>query len=607
MTEQEDDRVSPAPYPDSDTDEQATIEVLEQVFTDEIKSHIDSRDKVPNHDGYVELVDSDGAPTGRIVVQVKKLPDGMRDPPRKQVNTKHLAYFRAVTDPFVLIAVDVGNSVGYWKHITSEWFEEENLDSQKSKTVSFDEENKISRNSRCKENWEKIIKDTKKRIENYEEYKELRKRSNPAIGKSEEHFENIHNLLDKFHNLLNTDFHTIKENQYPNIWKFGFGSINYGKGSLEYTLYPIERDENDAQIRDVDPDWEEINRLGASRWRGIADNPIERTPEKFSYNIIRKELEKQIQNKNLNYSKCTSIAEEYVYSFVDKYAPLLGLERGSEYGISDVSEGYYRYLQFWLTEEIRGLLQDHSIGEVGIHLESYLDKEKSQFAKVHESAQKQTQEASNDPPKHRIHTPDFDRETLEKMINVLENSTKNTITKPYAERDKTRDDVGAIDTILDYYTDEAIIKNAKRYYTNYPTEYQKLLNQNFESLKSEISYLHTKFLVIVIDIENIRAGIGGGWCIRQFWLENDRDELRIEFHQANDTELPEDIHQHRDTLEYDGEEYQVVARSASSDHKIINTVRDNNPVFGDIHKRINKDLESYLRQKEADIIPSAMR
>jgi hypothetical protein len=193
------------------------------------------------------------------------------------------------------------------------------------------------------------------------------------------------------------------------------------------------------------------------------------------------------------------------------------------------------------------------------------------------------------------------------MINVLENSTKNTITKPYAERDKTRDDVGAIDTILDYYTDEAIIKNAKRYYTNYPIEYQKLLNQNFESLKSELSYLHTKFLVIVIDVENIRAGIGGGWCIRQFWLENDRDELRIEFHQANDTELPEDIHQHRDTLEYDGEEYQVVARSASSDHKIINTMRHNNPVFEDIHKRINNDLESYLRQKEADIIPSAMR
>jgi len=212
MTEQEDDRVSPAPYPDSDTDEQATIEVLEQVFTDEIKSHIDSRDKVPNHDGYVELVDSDGTPTGRIVVQVKKLPDGMRDPPRKQVNTEHLAYFRAVTDPFVLIAVDVGNSVGYWKHITSEWFEEENLDSQKSKTVLFDEENKISINSKYKKNWEKIIKDTKKRIENYEEYKELRKRSNPAIGKSEEHFENIHKLLDNFHNLLNTDFYTIKEN-----------------------------------------------------------------------------------------------------------------------------------------------------------------------------------------------------------------------------------------------------------------------------------------------------------------------------------------------------------------------------------------------------------
>lgn len=608
MTDQDDNTVSPAPYPDSDTDEQDTIEILERLFPDEIKSHIDSRDKVPNHDGHIEVVDSEGSPIGRIVVQVKKLPDEKRDPPRKQVETKHLAYCRTVTDPFVLIAVDVDHEVGYWKQITPEWFEKEDLDSQKSKTIQFDENKKLAEESGYRNNWIKVIEDRKKRIENYDEYEELRKRANPAIGKSKDRFENIHRFLDEFHMLLNTDFYTIKQNQYPSVWKFGFGSIEYGEESLHYTLYPIESDENDAQIRDIDPDWEEIHRLGASRQRGVAGNPIEREPERFAYNAIKKEVEKQIEDRNLNYTRCTFLAEEYVYPFVDKYASLLGLEQSSEYEISDVRTGYYRYLQFWLTEEIRDVLQDHSIGEVGIHLEGYLGRdEEPQFARIHESVQEQTQEASTDPPKHRIHGSDFDQEVLERMIDVLDKSSQTTITKPYAERDRSRNNDESSDSIWDFYTDEAIIRNAKNYYMNYPKEYQKLVSQNFESLELEFSYPRTEFLLVVVNIKSIRAGVGGGWCIRQFWLEADEDELRVEFHQANDTELPKDIDEFMNKLEYNGEEYQVVAQSTGTDHKIMDATRGKKPVFEDVHEQLSRDLESYLREKEADLIPGAMR
>lgn len=602
MANQDDDKVSPASYPDSDTDEQATIEILERIFSEKIKSHIDSRDKVPNHDGYVELVDSDSSPIGRVVVQIKKLPDNKCDPPRKQIKTKHLAYCRTVTDPFVLIGVDIENEVGYWKHITPEWFEEEDLDKQKSKTVQFDEENKIVQGGSFREDWIEVIEDTKKRIEHYEQYEELRKRANPIIGKSEDRFENIHLFLDKFHKLLEGDFCTIKENQYPNVWKFGFGSLDYGEDSLHYTLYPIKKDENDAQIRDVDPDWQEIHRLGASKQRGVSGNPIEREPERFAYNAIEKEVRNQINDRKLNYSTCTFLAEEYVYPFVHKYAPLLGLERDSEYSVTDIREGYYRYLQFWLTEEIRDILREHSVGEVGIYLEGYLDrKEEPRFAKTHESARERTQESFSDPPRHQIRLSNFDQEILEEMIDVLEKSSKNTISRPYMERDRPRDDVEPSDSIWDFYTDEAIIQNARNYYTNYPREYNKLLEQNFETIGSELPYPHTKFLVVVINIENIRGDIGSGWCVRQFWLEDDSDELRIEFHRSGDTEVPENFKQQKDTLEYDGREYQIVARSTGSDHKIMETRGGGKPVFEDVHEELRRDLDSYLSEKKADI------
>ncbi|EFW93459.1 hypothetical protein ZOD2009_03572 [Haladaptatus paucihalophilus DX253] len=545
---------------------------------------------------------------GRIIVQIKKLPDEKRDPPRKQLKTNHLAYCRTVSDPFVLIVVDVDNDIGYWKHITPEWFKEKNLDSQKSKTVRFDEENLIAEESDYKIDWMNIIEDTKKRIENYEEYEDLKDRANPAIGETKDRFRNIHLFIDKFNHLLNTDFQVIKEKQYPSVWKFGFGSIDYGEESLHYTLYPIQNNENDAQIRDLDSDWEEIRKLGASRRSGVAGNPIERDPERFAYNAIRKEAEKQIKDRNLSYSNSTFLAKEYVYPFAHKYAPLLGLNRSSEYQVNNIRDGYYRHLQFWLTEEISDILREHSIGEVGVHLEGYLDrKEDPRFATIHESAEKQTQEASTDPPKHRIHGSDFDQEILERMIDVLVESPMTTLTKPYVEKDRARDEVGSVDTIWDLYSDDAIIENAKSYYTNYPYEYQNLLRQNFDSLESEFSYPTTEFLLVIIDIENIRAGMGGGWCIHQFWLESNEDELRVEFHRTTDPEIPEEIEMRMDMLEYGGQDYPIIAQSSSGDHKLMEIARDNKPVFEDVHKALDRDLEAYLREREANIIPGAMR
>jgi len=158
MTDQEDNTTKPAPYPESDSVEQTTIEILERIFSDRIKSFIESRDKVPNHDGHVELVDSENHPIGKIDVQIKRLPPGKQDPPRRQFETQHLAYCRTANTTFVAILVDIDSEVGYWKHITEEWFEAEELDSQTYKTVRFDEQQKIAKYSGYETEWTKLIK-----------------------------------------------------------------------------------------------------------------------------------------------------------------------------------------------------------------------------------------------------------------------------------------------------------------------------------------------------------------------------------------------------------------------------------------------------------------
>jgi hypothetical protein len=127
MTDDTNEGVGPAPYPESDTSEHEAIDILDYIFDSSVKSYIDSRDKAPNHDGFIELVNKDLEPIGRIVVQVKKLPNKNSDDPKRQFETKHLAYCKSCIEPFMLLVVDVENEVAYWREITEEWFNEENL------------------------------------------------------------------------------------------------------------------------------------------------------------------------------------------------------------------------------------------------------------------------------------------------------------------------------------------------------------------------------------------------------------------------------------------------------------------------------------------------
>lgn len=140
------ERAEPAPYPSSDKAENNAVDTLNYILDERVKSHIDTRDKVPNHDGYLELVDENEVPLGRINVQVKKLPDKNRDSPKKQMKTKHLSYCYVSNDPFVVILVDIDKDIAYWAPITEEWYEKENLHNQKSSVIKFPEQNQIRKN-----------------------------------------------------------------------------------------------------------------------------------------------------------------------------------------------------------------------------------------------------------------------------------------------------------------------------------------------------------------------------------------------------------------------------------------------------------------------------
>ena len=67
---------TPVAYPKTDVAEVRAVNIVARKLDGErFKCHIETRDKVPNTDGYIELVDANRCPVGRVEVQVKALSD----------------------------------------------------------------------------------------------------------------------------------------------------------------------------------------------------------------------------------------------------------------------------------------------------------------------------------------------------------------------------------------------------------------------------------------------------------------------------------------------------------------------------------------------------
>lgn len=130
------DMSQPAQYPNNDSEESKSIKVLLNLLDEEwVKDHFEKRDKKPNTDGTIELVDLKSVPTGKLDVQIKTLRSGAKS---FQCSTKLFAYSRVTTAPLLLICVDGDNNVAYWKHIHPDMKEAKGKQGQKSFVVTFD-------------------------------------------------------------------------------------------------------------------------------------------------------------------------------------------------------------------------------------------------------------------------------------------------------------------------------------------------------------------------------------------------------------------------------------------------------------------------------------
>lgn len=143
-----------------------------------VKSYLKAEDSTPNHDGHMEVLDSEGVEIGSIKAQVKSLnPDKIK---KKILHTfkddKFLSYCKDFRDnPIVFIGVDRDNDVAYWREMTPELVKR-----LSGRTLEVPRQNIISmKDQGYYAFWKKLCEERLSAIKQYKKFKEQRKILSP--------------------------------------------------------------------------------------------------------------------------------------------------------------------------------------------------------------------------------------------------------------------------------------------------------------------------------------------------------------------------------------------------------------------------------------------
>jgi hypothetical protein len=230
--------IQPKPYPPTDSAEQNAKVVFENLVDRSIvKADIRTRDKYPNIDGTIELVDERQAPIGKFDIQLRSIPKGQTSYP---CETSLVAYSTSSTLPVLLICVDSANEYAYWKHINAAMPEFKGKETQKSFTIHFlAASDGIDQTGTYIQKWIEITRDYQERIALYPMMSSqvANKLELKAIDPKDR--ELFQRYIDTVNGLLDREFVVIKELLFPGTWKLGVGIVSSDQSHVQYQLYTI--------------------------------------------------------------------------------------------------------------------------------------------------------------------------------------------------------------------------------------------------------------------------------------------------------------------------------------------------------------------------------
>lgn len=518
-----------APYPETDDAETDAVNIFEMLLRGtKVKVHVNKRDKVPNHDGHIELVNDKNEPIGNLFIQIKKLPNEF-DPknPKIKIPISSYEYSKTVTsDPFLFIGVDIDKETGYWIYIhdylrNTRGVCLRELD-QKSTTISLKLDNVNDglingKNNDFVDRWRKINKDHLSRVDEFNELKKLNKELKklekyvePSLGIIDDDFSFIHVFLDDAINSLNT-FKVVKERYYPHVWKLGFMYYEFSDSNVIYTIYPIMYNKNDIQIKKIgnlskflnienkrsskvigqnEDSVRSIRQIFNEKGLGFtiqSGNPIKNNPKKYALKIlIKPKMENILKNKELIVEN-EFLAKEFCYAFLTRFYAQLGLLKKDRYSIEEISSAYKNTDQ--------GIL---------------LNKELPSFLFL-------------------------------ECFKFLENNNVKNLEKIYSAKDYSRFKDSS--WIWNTLTPDEVMKNLRVFFDNLPSVYEAVISANFPELRNELNeFSDVSKLIVIVDLKEKYEKYEDRPLIHLYYLIGEEPEnLNTKIYLKGDQKIPDII------------------------------------------------------------------
>lgn len=582
--------------------ESKAVRILSLIFSeiDSVAANLEEGDKHPNEDGYVDILDDGGKTFGRILVQIKKIPDKATNPPKlPKFPVPTIESSRAYDLPFIAIGVNVDSEIGYWRYINESYIESLELKpDQKTKTIHFPTDQTIERGEEgFVEQWIEVIK-RKRRGPHFEELQELREKANPALQESRPKYELIHQFLDEYNRILDYEYSIVKERLYPGTWKVGFASAEYEEDRLTFSLYPIPNNTNDIQIKEVEAnDFRDIiNEIdNATSAHLVSGNPIQQDPIKYADDLIAKNVMKIVDNKALDQSNNEFMAKELVFYLIDEYHDLFGLGQVDKISVDEFKRGY-DHMQCLIDEYISStheinvgkILQDGYIDLMKLRGSSAFDMET-----LEEKVENRMDRREDIGHRYAVGDLSFKPWQLSDAIEALEDWQKSTIVRPYIPPDYSLVD-GQSWKVWQVYTPDSIERNLRAFVNNLNSEYSQMINANFPHLAEYLQlFPHTSRIVVELSIPeegNTTTGMPSHH-IKRLRSESS-DEFKIDIFLDDDPEMPEIGFESRE-IEWDGEEYELWGTETGVADYVFRPL----PLTSEIYERAERKLRDHFRER----------
>jgi len=423
-----------------------------------------------------------------------------------QIEKKTLNYWLIQKFPVFLVIVDNKNQHFFWTDPKEQIENLSKLPEKKSIRVSkkdfFD-----STLKGLPQDMQTIINDYSKKYVEYEsmidELKKLKEinvilseNTNSALGVSKGYFKDIHTFLDKLNYLLDYKFAKVKEVFYENCWKIGLAYQEFDDKNLTCSLYPIHREKNDVQIKEIDDSLrEKLKQFGL---RGhFQENPILTNAKGYAMEIIQSKLTEILEHKFLSHKENFFLMNEFLIAFTDKFYIQMGLEVKDVYEIKELKDGFNKYMPIWIDEVLK---EPHiTIGRMRYTAPSFLlsqllDEKRSEIAQR---------------VKNRLEKGDYNKRDLVlgdnkfymrmfvHFINNLEEKGITSVKRIYTKKEYSRlGERGGL--VWNTLTLDNLEKNLTIFFRELPKVFDQVIKENFPALVDELHFFNKYNRLVVV-------------------------------------------------------------------------------------------------------------